>query len=115
MALSITTETTVEILSGDVLSAGATSPPLRVRITNGDEPAVERTDVNRIIFEMEKRHGDPVGGTAELGSDPGVIKYRWRDGETDARGVYRGRFTLVGPTGEEVAVPVERPLTVNIV
>lgn len=114
MAVNITSDTTVDILDGEIIPAGVTKPPLRVRVTTDGEPALERADVLRVDFEMQKRRGDPISGRASF-EEPGVLVYEWDAMETAERGVYRGRFTAVESTGDETPIPIERPLTINIV
>lgn len=94
--------TDVNIIQGNTLKIGDTSPNLRVQLLDDSgSPENLSGDTATIVVKRSDSDSPVVDGTATVSStnaERGIVEYDWSDGETDTAGVYDAEITITSGT-----------------
>lgn len=111
------TETMTDSLE---ITTGDTHEPVRARLFDPDGDPVDFTDA-RVTFRMTDRSGEAVvdapaqvEGPEANDGERGWVRYSWRRGETDRRGLYGLRFVVRYSDGTRMHYPNSKPATLFI-
>lgn len=83
------------------IKKGDTEPPIRARLTDTEDRAIDLSGSSVTLRLIEPRGGETFfEKDVEITSEAnGIVTYRWDDGDTDVAGRKRGEFTVTYSDG----------------